>query len=245
MKKSNMTEETRHYSAMGRLILSAISYYFFTYSIETSTTSSMSRIVEDHRHMIDTFLQERRADLLFVVRSYTFKDLSDPQKLEQVFARLQEKSNTFVDLGIFNEMGVHVAYHGPYRLEGKIYKHTKWFKEVMKRGYYISDIFLGFRRVPHFIIAIAKEEQGRRWVIRATIDTYLFSNLVEGVRIGKTGEAYLLNAQGVFQTERRSGGHLLDTPLHGLGRKIGSWWSGRKDRMPSRPLAPPHTWSSS
>jgi len=33
---------------------------------------------------------------------------------------------------------------------------------------------------------------------------------VEGVRIGKTGEAYLLNAQGVFQTERRSGGHLLE-----------------------------------
>ncbi|HDG98649.1 MAG TPA: sensor histidine kinase, partial [Desulfobacterales bacterium] len=86
----------------------------------------------------------------------------------------------------------------------------KWFKEVMKRGYYISDIFLGFRRVPHFIIAIAKEEQEKRWVIRATIDTYLFSNLVEGVRIGKTGEAYLLNAQGVFQTERRSGGHILE-----------------------------------
>ncbi len=160
--------------------------------------------------MIDTFLRERKADLLFVARSYTFKDLSDPQKLEQVFARLQEKSNAFVDLGIFNEAGVHVAYHGPYRLEGKIYKHTKWFKEVMKRGYYISDIFLGFHRVPHFIIAIAKEEKGRRWVIRATIDPYLFSNLVEGIRIGKTGEAYLLNAQGVFQTERRSGGHILE-----------------------------------
>ncbi|OPX36176.1 MAG: two-component sensor histidine kinase [Desulfobacteraceae bacterium 4484_190.3] len=224
MKKSNVTDETKYYSAMRRLILSAmiglplgllisvlcITYYFFTYSIEASTTSSMSRIVEDHRHMIDTFLRERKADLLFVLRSYTFKDLSNPQKLEQVFARLQEKSNAFVDLGIFNEAGVHVAYHGPYRLAGKIYKHAKWFKEVMKRGYYISDIFLGFRRVPHFIIAIAKEEKGRRWVIRATIDTYLFSNLVEGIRIGKTGEAYLLNAQGAFQTERRSGGHILE-----------------------------------
>jgi len=224
MKRSKATDKTNHYLAMRRLILSAmiglplallisvlsISYYFFTYSIESGTTSSMVRIVEDHRHMIDTFLQERKADLVFVLRSYTFKDLSDPQRLEHVFEHLQEKSNTFVDLGIFNEAGVHVAYHGPYRLEGKIYKDTKWFKEVMKSGYYISDIFLGFRRVPHFIIAIAKEEQGRRWVIRATIDTYLFSNLVEGVRIGKTGEAYLLNAQGVFQTERRSGGHLLE-----------------------------------
>jgi two-component system NtrC family sensor kinase len=32
---------------------------------------------------------------------------------------------------------------------------------------------------------------------------------VEKVRIGKTGEAYLLNRQGIFQTARRSGGNLL------------------------------------
>jgi len=39
------------------------------------------------------------------------------------------------------------------------------------------------------------------------------------VRIGKTGEAYLLDAGGVFQTERRSGGALMrrdpDRPLYG------------------------------
>jgi two-component system NtrC family sensor kinase len=46
-------------------------------------------------------------------------------------------------------------------------------------------------------------------VIRATIDTYVFNELVEKVRIGKTGEAYILNAQGIFQTPRRSGGNLL------------------------------------
>ena len=40
------------------------------------------------------------------------------------------------------------------------------------------------------------------WVIRATIDTHVFNELVEKVRIGKTGEAYLVNAQGIFQTDR-------------------------------------------
>lgn len=33
--------------------------------------------------------------------------------------------------------------------------------------------------------------------------------MVVEVRIGKTGEAYLLDAAGVFQTERRSGGSLM------------------------------------
>jgi two-component system NtrC family sensor kinase len=80
---------------------------------------------------------------------------------------------------------------------------------VITEGYYISDVFLGFRRIPHFVIALKREEAGKTWVIRATIDTYVFNELVEKVRIGKTGEAYILNTQGVFQTARRSGGSLL------------------------------------
>ncbi len=215
--------ERDHYGVLKRIILSCmiglplallisvlfISYYFFTHSIESSTASTIVRIVEDHRHMIDSFLKERKADLAFILRSYTFEDLSDPKKLDTVFERLQEKSNTFMDLGVFNDAGVHVAYHGPYKLVGKIYKQAKWFKEVMKSGYYISDVFLGYRRLPHFVIAIGKQEGGRNWVIRATIDTYMFNDIVEGVHIGKTGEAYLLNAQRVFQTQRRSGGNLM------------------------------------
>ena len=212
-----------HYGVMKRIIFScmiglplvlllsvlSISYYFFTYSIESATTASIVRIVEDHRDMIDSFLRERKADLAFILRSYTFKALSNPRELDTVFERLQEKSNTFVDLGVFNEAGLHVAYHGPYKLVGRVYRQATWFKEVMKNGYYISDVFLGYRRLPHFVIAIRKQEGGRIWVIRATIDTYMFNHIVGGVHIGKTGEAYLLNAKGVFQTQRRSGGNLM------------------------------------
>jgi len=123
---------------------------------------------------------------------------------------LQKESGAFVDLGVFNEQGVHVAYQGPYKLTGKIYSEADWFKEVMKEGYYISDVFLGYRLVPHFVIALAREDHGKEWVIRSTIDPYIFSDLVKKVRIGKTGEAYILNEEGLFQTERRSGGSLMD-----------------------------------
>ena len=47
-------------------------------------------------------------------------------------------------------------------------------------------------------------------VIRATIDTLMFNDLVKNVRIGKTGEAYILNRDGILQTERRSGGNLME-----------------------------------
>lgn len=185
-------------------------YYFFTTSLENNTIASMKRIVEDHRQMIESFLEERKHDLDFILYSYTFDDLSQSEQLDTVFDHLQRKSQAFLDLGVFNKDGFHVAYHGPYSLKGKIYKDTDWFKEVMKHGYYISDIFLGYRQVPHFIIALAKEKAGETWVIRTTIDTLTFNNIVKGIRIGKTGEAYILNMNGLLQTEPRSGGKLMD-----------------------------------
>jgi two-component system NtrC family sensor kinase len=212
------------YSGMKRLILGSmilvpltlfivvlgIAYSYFTTSIETSTIATMKRIVEDHRHMIDSYLRERRANLDFIIQSYRFNDLSEPQVIQAVFANLRRESHAFVDLGIFNEEGIHVAYQGPYKLVGRDYGNEAWFREVIKKGWYVSDAFLGYRKVPHFIIAIAREEGGRPWVIRATIDTEVFNNLVEEVRIGRTGEAYLLSGEGLFQTSRRSGGNLME-----------------------------------
>jgi two-component system NtrC family sensor kinase len=198
------------------ILVLGIGYYYFTTSLESTAIASMKRIVGDHRQMIESFLRERKADLEFVVHSFSFEQLADPQELYKVFTHLQEKSVAFVDLGIFNDEGIHVAYHGPYRLVGKDYSQEDWFKQVLRQGYYVSDIFLGYRRVPHFIIALAGAEEGKKWVIRATIDTYMFTDLVEKVRIGKTGEAYIVNRQGIFQTERRSGGNLMDSDPDGI-----------------------------
>ncbi len=192
------------------VIVLGIGYYYFTTSIETSTISSLKRIVEDHRQMIDSFLRERTANLEFVIHSNSFQDLVNPEHLYTVFLNLQKESSAFVDLGVFNEEGTHVAYHGPFKLVGRDYGKEAWLKEVLKKGRYISDVFLGYRRVPHFIIAVAREQDAMKWVLRATIDTHLFNEMVKKVRIGKTGEAYLINADGFFQSERRSGGGLMD-----------------------------------
>jgi len=192
------------------ILVVGIGYFSFIRSIEVNAISNMKRIVEDHNHMIQSFLNERKADLDFVVNAFAYTDLIQSEKLETIFTILQKESNTFIDIGIFDESGDHKAYHGPYRLTGKNYIDAPWFKEVVKEGCYISDIFLGFRRIPHFIIAVAKKEAEKTWIIRATIDTWLFNNLVKNVRIGKTGESYILNADGIFQTDRRSGGNLMD-----------------------------------
>ncbi len=191
------------------ILILGIGYYYFSTSMYDSTNASMRRIITDHGQMIERFLDERRSDLEYVLNTHPFQELQRPERLQAVFEALQEKSPAFADVGIFDENGLHVAYKGPYPLTGKVYKDAAWFQHVTVHGTYISDIFLGYRDVPHFIIAIARAEQGRPWVIRATIDTLYFSELVEKVRIGRTGEAYILDAAGALQTNRRSGGKLM------------------------------------
>ena len=190
-------------------LLMIIGYHYFTDSVESLTIAKIRRIVEDHKHIIDLFLSERKSDLQFVMDSHVYTELSDPLMLKIAFDNLQKKSIAFVDIGVFNKDGMHVSYVGPFELVGKNYKDAKWFREVSEKGYYISDIFLGYRQMPHFVIAIAKIDGGEGWIIRATIDSRIFNELVEKVRIGKTGEAYLINKSGHFQTERRSGGALM------------------------------------
>ena len=192
------------------LLIIGVGYYYFSTSIKDNTVASMQRIVRDHREMVTSFLKERRADLTFVLAEHGFGELKDPGTLATVFEHLQKESPTFVDLGIFDSRGVHVAYVGPYKLSGKVYNDALWFKEVLAKGWYQSDVFLGFRNIPHFVIALSGNYEGRSWVIRATIDTYRFSEIVEKIRIGRTGEAYIVSKDGVFQTRRRSGGGFLE-----------------------------------
>jgi len=191
------------------LLVMAIGYYQFTSALQSDAHARMTRIATDHRRVIQMFLDERKSDLAFVADAVSFEHLTRKEKLAEVFNDLRKTSPAFVDLGVFDAKGTHVAYQGPYQLLGKSYGDAPWFQMVMKKGYYVSDVFLGYRKVPHFIVAVKASQNGGEWVLRATIDTLFFTDMVEKVRVGKTGEAYIINDQGIFQTERRSGGDLM------------------------------------
>ena len=83
-----------------------------------------------------------------------FEDLNNPEKLAALLKNLRESFGGFVDLGVINQDGLQTTYVGPYELEGKDYSDQAWFKEVQEKGFHISDVFLGFRKVPHLVIAV-------------------------------------------------------------------------------------------
>jgi two-component system NtrC family sensor kinase len=191
------------------VVFGTVIYYFGT-NLRSRVFSELALIAGDHRDMIEQFLEERVADLNLAAASFGVQALGENERLLEVLRNLQESSRAFFDLGVFDARGHHVAYVGPYDLQGKEYAESEWFRAVQDRGVYISDVFLGLRKLPHFVIAVRRTNGSTPSYLRATIDTQFFNDLVESIRVGKTGEAYLINASGLYQTRRRSGGALME-----------------------------------
>ena len=183
------------------ILIAGIILYQFHVSYHEKVTAHLEEVVQKHRQNIDGFLDEKLADIRVMTRTFTLEQLGDESFLQGKLAILQqEHGGVFVDLGFVNEDGLQVAYAGAFKLARVNYAEADWFKKALKSDQFISDVFLGIRGLPHFIVAVKKEWQGTTWILRSTIDFVAFNSLVENLRIGKTGLAFIVNRKGEFQT---------------------------------------------
>lgn len=173
-------------------------------------TEALTNEVDHHRKVIELFLEEHISKLQLIARTHSREYLSRADNLNTIFGMINREDASLTDLGIIDADGRHLAYVGPYDLLDKNYADAFWFGQAMEKGVFISDMFLGFRREPHFIMAVTSSDNGNPWILRATINTETFRSLVENVRIGKTGEVYLLNTEGIYQTTPRLHGDIME-----------------------------------
>ncbi len=187
-------------------------YHQFSVSYTDRIMEDLRTMVENRRSAIDLFFSERVSQLTTLAYTHSFDQLKQEGYLDKVFDIIQTRSKAFVDLGVIDQEGNQVAYSGPYKLKGLNYKKEAWFAAVMSRGVYISDVFMGFRKFPHFVIAVVRREGGQSWILRATIDTYIFDAMVRAAQVGKEGDAFVVNRQDILQTGSRFSGELLGKP---------------------------------
>lgn len=203
------------FSVVPLILLGSVIYHEFSSSYNAKVRESLRTLVENRRSSLDLFLEERVSQLATLANTQSLASLRDENYLNKVFNIIQARSRSFMDLGVIDDEGNHLAYVGPFYnlLKGVNYKSEDWFSAVMSQGIYISDVFLGFRKVPHFVIAIMVREGQRSWILRATIDSDIIENIVKAAWIGKKGDAYIINQQNILQTSPRFSGMLLGTPV--------------------------------
>jgi len=188
-------------SMVPMILVSSTLYLQFRHSYREKINDHLRELVQKHKQNIDNYLQERLTDIRLMTARYGYERLKEEDLLQQNLDLLKEEyEKAFVDLGVVDAQGYQKAYVGPFKLADAFYGDADWFKDVNQKDYVISDVFLGLRGLPHFIVAVRSEADGRPWILRATIDFVAFNALVQNIRIGETGFAYILNRKGKFQT---------------------------------------------
>jgi len=191
--------------------LAIIDYHVTQRSIESENLLRTARLVSNTRRTLFFFFAERRAAMDFIARQNNFVALNQPGALEQILKNLKESIGGFTDLGLIDPLGNQRSYVGPFNLLGVNYSEQDWYREVCKRGVYISDVFLGFRQVPHIVIAVKRSlPNGSFYVFRATLDTRKFDDLLSGLEMGGQGDAFIINREGKLQTPSLYHGKVLE-----------------------------------
>jgi len=167
---------------------------------------------EGAQKTIEAFMAKLTSVVRFVSKDRGCDDLLDQYVVSKLLVNLKEEYPGFVDLGVIDHNGIQQVYAGPFRLEGYDYSDQDWFSKVLAREIYISEVYMGFREIPHFVIAVSfkipdKEEY---WILRASIDYEKLQKYISTINTKASQDIFLVNHDGVLQTRSNMFGEVLE-----------------------------------
>ncbi len=185
------------------ILVSAILFYAYDIIYRQTVLEHLRTQAARHAQLIDRFLQERTATLRLEANSVPLAQLHDPAYLEARLSALNTAfGNVYTDLGLIDPRGQQIAYAGPSFTRRTSYADESWYQQARRQEALVSDVALGARRRPHFLVSVRiLDAEGQPWILRAAIDFAEFNARVRDIRLGETGKAFIINRRGVFQTD--------------------------------------------
>jgi signal transduction histidine kinase len=193
------------------LTITGINYFMYRQSFRHEITQPIERISAITKRYFESFLEERIAAAQYIVSREQTSDLFESDVLNGILDRMRDSFGGIVDIGVVDNNGIMQAYAGPYDLNGKSDRDQDWFNKAVLRDVYVSDVFMGHRNLPHFIIAVSRtESHGRPLIIRSTIDTDRIIRQIRDAGPTSDYDSFLINRSGLLQTPSRLYGEALD-----------------------------------
>jgi len=208
------------------IILTVFNYLQDQEAYRAESRFAVSRILSNTKRSLQFVIEERRSALSLIINQRLCEKLCSDEELKSILKNLQTSFGGFIDLGLVDSDGVQNYYAGPYDLKSRNYKDQKWFHEVILRGSYVSDVFLGYRDFPHFVVALKSErDDGSIFVLRATIDMDLVNRQIYSLDLDRETDAFIVNKDGILQTPSLIYGNVLDrvnfeVPAHYRNREV-------------------------
>ncbi len=207
------------------LFFAFIDYKVTQKALETEVIMKTSHLTSNTSRFVSFFLDERKYALDFIIANNSFQELKNQNELDILLQNLKDTYGGFTDLGLIDSSGIQINYSGPYNLAGRNYKEQLWFKKASEENKFITDVFLGYRNVPHLAIVIKHTmKEGDYFLLRATIEER-FINILSQLEISEKGDAFIINDWGILQTPSKYFGKVfnrisLDVPKRSEETKI-------------------------
>jgi two-component system, NtrC family, sensor kinase len=194
------------------IIVVTVSYFWFQSILKDDYRNQLRWQLENTKQSIEFFVEEKLSGLRFLSSAYSYEQLSDEKNLAEIFSKFKKECGGLVDIGVIDSNGFQKSYVGPYRLQGKDYSNQDWFHEVVIRSAYVSEVFMGYRKLPHFAIAVKREvpEKGIFWILRATIDMHTLRKYASAINLRDNDDAFIITHEGILQTPSRFNGKVLE-----------------------------------
>ncbi|HUV14755.1 MAG TPA: ATP-binding protein [Acidobacteriota bacterium] len=185
-------------------LLVAIVYFSFQYNelIHESNQLHLQATAESHASTLNLFLLERVANLENLIDDPRILNGATSEICAGYLESLVRISETFVDLGLFDESGVQTAYAGPYsNLENRNYGSEPWYERLRatEKTHIVTDIYLGFREKPHFTIGVKRVVEGKPIVLRATLGPERIYAYMRSLKGAEEVAISIVNRDGYYQ----------------------------------------------
>ena len=224
--------------ALVPLIIWAMSGYRLTMeTIESELVLRTSQLVSNSWRSVSLFLTERRSVLDFIAHDNRLETLKDPARLADILTNLNERFGGFIDLGVIDSSGKQISHAGAHQLEDLDYNLLPWFREVLNRGVYISELVTGPRNEPHIDFAVKRElADGSFFVLHALFKPQQLAESIAQIDVGAKGDLFIINRDGVLQTPSRYNGPVLNkismaVPEYSPKARVFESINARKDRI--------------
>jgi two-component system NtrC family sensor kinase len=198
--------------AMGPVIMVAVlSYNNYDNLIQKEEREQLEWTLDGSIKSIEQMIESLKSVVQFAARRDRYTELTTDDNLEELCVRMKRQYPFFDDLGVIDQDGIQQAYFGPYNLKGVDYAKEPWLKDVFDSGVYISQVYTGYRRVPHFAIAVSNLDPNTKkmWVLRATIDAVTLQQFVNTIKTNASDDLFLVDEEGMLQTSSKFYGKTL------------------------------------
>jgi two-component system NtrC family sensor kinase len=191
-------------SSVPLIIFATVVYKKEAQLVRKKVLSHLESVVDQNMLMLEEFRLERIRDLnLLAATAEVLGGACDITHL-----KLMHREHTIYRHIFMADKEGRIICQTGINLFGARFVDQAWFKTVAKGGSFMGDVTSpGTKRRHDLLVAVpVKSYKGRvSGVLAAVVDFQGIANIMKSTGIGRTGEIYLLNGEGVFLTTARVG----------------------------------------